>query len=70
MKKLVIVDGDYRVGVYIDGKLHKESDYLTISDVLRLLEIEHEYLFADMDWMFDRRTSKLPENLDEVKLEK
>jgi hypothetical protein len=62
--KVTFVDGDDWEGLYIDGKLDTEGHHVRIDDLLRLLGIDGQQIYADDAWLAER--GNLPENLDEV----
>jgi hypothetical protein len=63
--KVAFVDGDDWQGVYIDGKLQEQGHHIRIDELLRLLGIDGEQIYADDDWLAKR--GGLPPDLDEVK---
>ena len=63
--KVTFVDGDDWEGVYIDGKLVAEGHHVRIDELLQLLGINGEQIYADDAWLADR--GSLPQNLSEVK---
>jgi hypothetical protein len=63
--KVTFVDGDDWEGLYIDDKLVIEGHVVRIDDMLRLLGIDGEKIYADDEWLQEQGT--LPVNLSEVK---
>lgn len=67
LKKITLVSGDDWQGLYIDGKLAIEGHSVSVEDVLLMLDINHETLFANDNWLDVE--GYLPEDLKDVKLQ-
>lgn len=62
--RIAFVDADDWQGIYINGKLVREGHQIRQDDLLDILGIKAQYLYADDAWLAER--GRLPEHLEEV----
>jgi len=67
MSKIVLVAGDDWEGLYIDGKLKRETHLLTADVVMDALGIEYDYVHVDGDAYWERWGGSLPSQFATVK---
>ncbi len=68
LKDITIVDVNDWIGIYINGKLTSQGHSFHTSELLKLIGVPHDYVFADSGWLVER--GSLPENIEDVKLNK
>ena len=67
MSKVVLVCGSDWEGLYIDGKLKKETHMLAADQVLDTLNIKYEYVEVESDKHWEAWGGSLPSQLAIVK---
>lgn len=71
VKTVTLVDADDWQGLYIDGKLLRQTHKLYSMDIIELLgnafDFDYEQLNPDSDWL--NRRGSLPDSLSEVELD-
>ena len=66
--KITIVDGDDWIGIYKDGNLVYEDHSITSCELLKIVDIAHEFKEADYEWIGN--LGNFPKLLDQVKFGK